>query len=172
MSNKFIIAFIVIMLGLMVGWYFLGGKTGAKKPIISIPGFPSQSKATPTPTGVYQFTEENLTGTPKVAGSVEEKGGIIISDTKPVTGNVTVNLTESGFAPKMVTIRIGTTITFTNNSSSAMWVQTSGQTLPGFDAGKSVAKGNTYSYTFTKVGSWKYTNHVLTSQTGTVIVTQ
>jgi hypothetical protein len=44
--------------------------------------------------------------------------------------------------------------------------------LPGFDELKSTGKGGTYEYTFVKVGTWQYHNHVNPSDTGSVVVTE
>ncbi len=42
----------------------------------------------------------------------------------------------------------------------------------GFDQLKSVPNGGTYEFTFTKVGTWKYHNHVAPTFTGSVTVTE
>lgn len=91
-----------------------------------------------------------------------------------VKAKVTADYTDSGFTPKTVTVKLGDTVTWTNKSGKAMWVASAPHPvhtdLPGFDQLKSVGKGDTYSYTFTKVGSWKYHNHLGPTDTGTVVV--
>ena len=41
---------------------------------------------------------------------------------------------------------------------------------PGFDALRGLNAGESYSFTFDKVGSWKYHNHLSPSFTGAIIV--
>lgn len=116
---------------------------GSKAPI-------QQSRQQPTPT---VQPETSMTG---------EKGAISYADT--------------GFSPQSLTVKSGTTVTFTNVSAQPMWVASdvhpTHQLLPGFDELKSVGKGESYSYTFTKVGTWTFHNHMNPSDKGTVVVTQ
>ncbi|MBI3495579.1 cupredoxin domain-containing protein [Candidatus Berkelbacteria bacterium] len=85
-----------------------------------------------------------------------------------------VSYTDSGFSPASITVKSGTTVTFTNTSSQSMWVASDPHPihtgLAGFDERASVEKGGTYSFTFTKVGSFGYHNHLNPSDTGTVVV--
>lgn len=114
-------------------------------------------------------TEPASTGT---TGAAMEKGG----EPSSVMGKVSVSYGASGFAPNTVTVKIGTTVVWTNQSQGGMWVASAvhptHQLLPGFDQLRSVAIGGTYEYTFVKVGTWKYHNHVQASDTGTVVVTE
>lgn len=106
-----------------------------------------------------------------------------------VPTGVTVVYTNQGFSPKSVTVSTGTQVTFVNQSSGGMWVASamhpshevySGTTLSqhcpdtadmAFDECTDVSSGGTFSFTFDKVGMWKYHNHVETSNTGSVTVT-
>jgi plastocyanin len=186
--NKFIIGIAVIVLGVVAGWYVMGGKG-------SIPNFPSQIKTpvsvvTPTaqptlePSAINQYRETNITAAPQPTGTVATKGGVIIP---VVTGKPTptvvlsqkkagVSYTDNGFTPGVITVKAGTAVVFTNNSKITMWVASAvhptHQELPGFDELKSVNNGGTYEYVFTKTGTWKYHNHMLPDDTGVVIVVQ
>jgi len=101
---------------------------------------------------------------------------------------ITVTYTDSGYSPATVTISAGQAVTFVNNSSRQMWIASaghpthtaySGTTLSehcpdaantSFDACQGVAKGQSWSFTFTKTGTWKYHNHLRTSDFGTIVV--
>jgi len=87
-----------------------------------------------------------------------------------------ITYTDGGFNPKTVTVKVGTTVTFMNDSSGLMWVASDPHPvhtlLSGFDELNSVSKGGSYEYTFTKVGTWTYHNHMNPSLKGTVVVTQ
>lgn len=86
---------------------------------------------------------------------------------------VVVEFSGTGFLPATVTVKKGTTVKFVNKSSTTMWVASAvhptHQLLPGFDQ---LATGDSYSYTFTKIGSWAYHNHRPLVSGGTVVVTE
>lgn len=157
MNNKVFIALVVLAAGVLVGWYFLKGSPAAPT---------SQSvEATPTPSGSNLGAPESAT----VAGtSGVEKGG--------VAAQTVMTLSDTGFAPSPVTVKAGTTVTFVNESSGQMWIASDPHPvhtlLPGFDELKSVGKSGTYQYTFIKVGTWTFHNHMNPSVKGTVVVTQ
>lgn len=90
---------------------------------------------------------------------------------------VEVDYTATGFSPKTVTVKKGTTVKFVNQSGSPMDVASNPHPVhtdyPGFDQYKSDARGkDEYDFTFDKVGTWGYHNHLNSSDTGTVIVTE
>lgn len=88
--------------------------------------------------------------------------------------SISVSLTDSGYVPKSISINAGDTVTFTNNSSGKMWTASGPHPqhtdYPGFDEKSAANNGESYSFTFTKVGRWSYHNHLNPSQFGTVIV--
>lgn len=102
---------------------------------------------------------------------------------------VTVAYTDQGFSPKEITIVLGTKVTFVNQSTKNMWVASakhpdhtvySGTSLSqhcpdttnsSFDECTAVASGSSFSFTFSKEGSWKYHNHTSASDFGSVTVT-
>jgi plastocyanin len=154
MNNKIFVGLIVIVAGVLVGWYFMKGTPAPQT---------TQIEVTPTLAG------SNL-GAPEAATEVAnrlDKGG---EATRTV-----VTLTDTGFAPKP-TVKVGTIVTFVNESSGSMWVASDPHPthtlLTGFDELKSVEKGGTYEYTFTKVGTWTFHNHLNPRMKGTVVVTE
>lgn len=87
---------------------------------------------------------------------------------------VTIDMDEQGFHPSQVTVAAGTTVTFVNNGQAQHWpasdVHPTHQQLPGFDAKHGLETGETYSYTFTKVGTWTMHDHLNPQFTGAVTV--
>lgn len=104
-----------------------------------------------------------------------------------------VSYTNGGFEPNIVTIKVGTTVSWTNTSDKLMWVASdphpSHTDLPGFDERGTmgnddhinqiwpilpVAYAHTgitiYKYTFFKEGRWGYHNHLVPNDRGVVIV--
>lgn len=158
MNNKVFIGLVVIAAGALIGWYFL---KGSSSPATNN----TQVVATPTPSG------SNL-GAPESGASGSsntlEKGG--------VAARSVVTYTDSGFAPSPLTIKVGTTVTFVNESAGDMWVASDPHPthtlLAGFDELASAPKGGSYEYTFTKVGTWTYHNHRHPSTKGQIVVTQ
>jgi plastocyanin len=85
-----------------------------------------------------------------------------------------VSYDGSSFSPAAIDVKLGDTVTFTNNSSAGMWVASAPHPThtdyPAFDAKKSYKTGESFSFTFDKVGSWKYHNHFSPSASGLVVV--
>ena len=85
-----------------------------------------------------------------------------------------VNYGDGGFSPKAITIKKGDTVTFRNQSAGDMWVASAPHPThtdyPAFDEKASVSNGGSWSFTFDKVGTWKYHNHKNASHFGTVVV--
>lgn len=92
----------------------------------------------------------------------------------PETEKNSVSYDDNRFTPKSITVKVGTAVTWKNNGSKMMRVASAvhptHQELPGFDQLTSTGNGTTYSYTFTKAGTWKYHNHMSPGNTGTVVV--
>ncbi len=86
---------------------------------------------------------------------------------------VSVALTATGYAPPSVTVKVGQVVTWTNTSGSSATVSSDPHPthtdLPELDS-PTLGNGDSYSFTFTKVGTWGYHNHLDPSVEGTVIV--
>ncbi len=96
--------------------------------------------------------------------------------------------TDSGYSPNEITIKLGETVTWKNESSGGMWTASgmhpthtiySGTSLDehcpdaqniSFDECTAAQPGQSWSFTFLKKGTWRYHNHVSPSNFGTVIV--
>ncbi len=116
--------------------------------------------------------------------------------TNPIVVGVDVNVgqtheiiyTDAGYSPSMLTIKVGDTVTWKNQSSAGDWVGSamhpthtvySGTTLQqhcpdtsntSFDECKADKSGESWSFTFTKAGAWGYHNHVNAKHFGKVTV--
>lgn len=90
------------------------------------------------------------------------------------TESMMVTYSDSGFSPASLTVKVGDTVTFKNQSGKSMWVASAPHpthsAYPEFDAKKGVAIGENYMFAFTKAGAWKYHNHLSPFDTGTIIV--
>lgn len=155
MNNKVFLGLVVLSVGVLAGWYFLK----------SNPATPSNQTIDVTPT----LAGSNL-GAPEAATGAGTNG----VDKGGVAARTVVTYSDTGFAPSPVTVKAGTTVTFVNESGGAMWVASDPHPthtlLAGFDELASVGRGGTWEYTFTKVGTWMYHNHMSPSVKGTVVV--
>ena len=159
MHGKSALVFIIIALIAGGGWYLL------QKDV------PTPALA-PTPSAPV-VTETPAPETPPAA-------------TPP---GVTITYTAQGFSPKDVSIPLGTTVTFVNQTDNRMWVGADvhpthqsydGSTMsahcaPGYSGPApfdQCATGQSYSFTFLKTGTWVYHNHASAGDKGTVTVTE
>jgi plastocyanin len=85
-----------------------------------------------------------------------------------------VTIKNFAFDPPIITVKSGTTVTWTNEDAAAHQVASDPHPthtdLPGLISDP-FAQGQTYSFTFTKVGTFGYHCHIHPSMTGKVIVT-
>ncbi len=162
---KALVGLLVIAAGVLIGWFILGQNKQTVSQLLRT-GTNSQITPTVTPFGTPTGTANTGNTVPPEAGA--GKGG--------VAERTVVTYTDSGFAPQTVAVKVGTTVAFMNESSIGMWVisvtDSTHQQLPGFDQQRNVSKGGSYEYTFTKTGSWKYSNQTKSSDTAQVVVSQ
>jgi plastocyanin len=97
--------------------------------------------------------------------------------TPPATStDTTITYTSSGFSPSPVTIKKGTKVTFVNNSSAnfqpASGPHPAHTNYPEFDPKRAVAAGSSWTFTFDKVGTWPYHDHLNPTRFGQIIVTE
>ncbi len=145
--NKTWTIVIVVIIILLGGWLiFSGDNTTTYNP----PPTNTPITNTPTPTTPATTTPDN---SPKT---------------------ITIIYSDSGFSPTPMTINAGDTVKFVNQSALNMWVASGPHpthtTYPEFDQRTSVANGGSYSFIFTKTGTWPYHNHVNATHFGQIIV--
>lgn len=109
----------------------------------------------------------------------------------PITApmQATVLYGPNGFSPSSATVKQGGTVTFVNQGSGKMWVGADKHPIhedyDGTNKNQHCAAGyggpapfdqcsvgSTYSFTFTKTGSWEYHNHANASDGGIIEVVQ
>src|SRR6185369_14523485 len=89
-------------------------------------------------------------------------------------GNVTIHMDENGFIPTKVTISVGEKITFENVGKEPHWpasnIHPSHKIYPEFDPKKGIPSGEEWTFTFNKVGEWRFHDHLASQFTGTITV--
>jgi len=139
--------------------------------------------------GLWYFssmpTPGTVTETPTTTDvTVDTTTPVVSTTTAMGPQEVTVTYTSGGFAPASVTVGLGGTVTFVNDGGPNMWVATGPHPAhTGYDGTSRTehcpnsgtvfdqcGPGTMYSFKFTKAGTWKYHNHMNSSDFGTVIV--
>jgi plastocyanin len=89
------------------------------------------------------------------------------SSNKPTAG--TINIKNMIFAPPQITVAKGGTVTWTNNDNTTHTVVDDLSNVGGPHSGD-IAPGSSYSFTFTKTGSFQYHCTIHPSMRGTIVV--
>jgi plastocyanin len=109
------------------------------------------------------------------ASSSSKKPVASSSSSAAAAGKTIIFTQESGFQPPTITIQKGTKVIFKNDSQSNVWPASNphpAHTMyPEFDPRRSLMPGDTYEFTFDRVGKWGYHNHIGPGG-GTVEVTE
>lgn len=170
--NKVVIGIIVIII-LVGGAYVLLSQNASPAPTNQ------NTQPSATQTGDTQQAPTNNSGT-------SASGGVSVSvgNTPPMTATVSYN--GSSFSPSSITVAKGGTVTFSDTAGS-MWLASDPHpTHTGYDGtsrnthcatGYSGPKpfdqcstGSSYTFTFTKTGSFGYHDHMNSGAHGTVVV--
>lgn len=88
--------------------------------------------------------------------------------------NTVVTYRDNGFSPTVLTVPLGTTVTFKNGSSGSLWVASNPHPThtdyPGFDSTTVIPAGQEFSFKFNQRGTWGYHNHLRSPEGGTIVV--
>ena len=121
-----------------------------------------------------------------VLAPTQEETKLPVAEPQTLSAVTTVTYTDQGFSPAQITVALGETVRFVNQSSREMWVgvddhpthtkydgTSRSEHCPGtsaFDQCARSGSGTSWEYTFTKSGIFDYHNHAGASDVGTVIV--
>lgn len=87
---------------------------------------------------------------------------------------VSVVLSDEGFIPRYVRVRNGTTVTFTTTREYQFWPASNehpAHTIySAFDPERPIDPGQSWSFTFDRVGEWRLHDHIRSYYTGTIYV--
>ncbi|UWE11194.1 cupredoxin domain-containing protein [Actinacidiphila bryophytorum] len=152
-------AALVGALGLLSACGGSGGGNDALKasPGSSLPGLPGASG-----TATASMPGMDMSTAPSSAAPTGQAQA-------PVSGTA-VAIKGFAFSPASLTVKVGTKVTWTNEDSDAHTVTSDGSGGPLNS--KAMNTGDTFSYTFTKPGTYKYLCTIHPFMTATVTVTQ
>src|SRR3989338_7217691 len=119
--------------------------------------------------------------------TVDQTGSTEIIETENTEDSqFTVSYNGTDFSPLTTTISLGTTVTFTNESTSSMWVASDSHPSHTLYPGSSIANcgkqletpifdqcqnGENFTFTFNEICTWKFHNHLNPKAGGTIVVT-
>lgn len=87
---------------------------------------------------------------------------------------ITIVRTKQGFVPQSVHIKKGDTIRFVNETGTPFWPASNSHPSHGtyseFDPQKPIPADGSWSFTFNRVGSWGFHDHMAAGVQGTIVV--
>lgn len=130
--------------------------------------------------GAYVLLKKDNTKTAQSTSTTSSQSGTTHADDQTAsTTQETVKPAETSkvviqnfaYTPANITVKKGTTVTWTNNDSVGHTVTSDDDSALSFDS-KTLNKGQTFSTTFDKVGSFSYHCTPHPNMTGSVTVTE
>lgn len=107
-----------------------------------------------------------------------------VEQTSP--SGIVITITDSGFSPQELTVKVGDTVTWQNDASRGVWpasafhpthrnypgsdIEKCGTDVEIFDSCGDIQPGDSWSFTFEEIGTWPYHDHSRASVFGRVIV--
>jgi plastocyanin len=87
---------------------------------------------------------------------------------------VTIQIKNDGFSPSVMTVTSGTTVTWVNLDDDSHGVASTPfpryDDLPGLNSHQNIGTGDSYSYTFTKSGTYGFLDSAHPALSGKIIV--
>jgi plastocyanin len=120
--------------------------------------------------GLPGMPGDSTSTAPSMAGmDMPSPSGAGANAAAPVSGN-SVAIKGFAFAPAALTVKVGTKVTWTNQDSDAHTVTSQGSGGPLNSP--AMSNGATFSFTFTKAGTYQYLCTIHPFMTATVTVTE
>jgi amicyanin len=92
-------------------------------------------------------------------------GGVLIA--RAQTPTIAVSIDNFTFTPQTLTVKAGTTVTWTNKDDIPHGIATTGN---AFSRSKALDTDDSYSLTFTTPGTYQYFCYIHPHMTGTIVV--
>ncbi|MDO8610218.1 MAG: cupredoxin domain-containing protein [bacterium] len=119
-------------------------------------------------------TEKSDNNDIKGTGIEEANNNSSNNGSDEISNIVNINYTDLGYDPKTLSISVGQTVKFTNDSSVDVWTASDPHPIhtnfSEFDQKSAGGNGTTYQFTFNKAGSYQYHNHRNPNHKGVIIV--
>lgn len=122
--------------------------------------------------GIYLLNKNKTSPTPPSQTTIESTP-VPTSASQTANQQNTVTLTQDGFSPATLTVKIGETVTWVNKSGTDATVNSDPHPIHTAYSPlnlNSFSNGGTLSLKFDKPGTYGYHNHLNASQKGTIVV--
>jgi plastocyanin len=180
MQNSTLVVIILIALGVLgVGWFLF----------MNDPLTPTTIEESANSGVENTNTNESAGGTETGTGAGTSVGVAVGASTGINTAPMmaTVTYSASGYSPSSVTIKKGGTVTWVDQGTSKMWTASASHPTHTFYSGTTreehcddttdisfdqCKNSSQYTFTFDKVGTWRYHNHSQSSHFGSVTVVE
>ena len=100
--------------------------------------------------------------------------GLVIAHGTDSHAPIVISVTDEGFVPSELTITVGETVTFENDSQYDVWPASDNhpthEAYPAFDPKRPLLPNTAWSFTFTETGGWAMHNHLNPDQVGMIQV--
>ena len=110
----------------------------------------------------------------KSASNTEVTPPPVGNENQNETEAVTMQMKDNGYEPKNLTIKKGTKVTFVNAGTNDHWpasnIHPTHDIYPEFDSMKGLKPGESWAFTFDKVGIWRYHDHLFSNLSGAITV--
>ena len=94
-------------------------------------------------------------------------GGVIVARAQAPASAIAVSIDNFTFTPQALTVKAGTTVTWTNKDDIPHGIAATGNS---FTRSKAMDTDDSYSFTFTTPGTYQYFCHIHPHMTGTIVV--
>lgn len=166
--------FIIIIIILAVGGYYLFQKNQAQAPTENLNSFKSENKTSST----KETTNPSKQIEPPVTPPAPAKQ--FSSGDEPTDGVniqvVEVDFDGAQFTPAITNIKVNDWVFFKNKSTVDFWPASNPHPThtdyPEFDSKKAIAPGAQFKFQFTKAGNWGFHDHLNPSIHGSINVTK
>ncbi len=122
--------------------------------------------STPSPTSASGTSTPTAAPTSSVPTANANPTPTATPTTAPTSSGNAVSIASFAFGPASLTVKVGTTVTWTNNDSVTHTVTAN---AGAFDSGP-LAPGHSFQFTFHKAGTYAYHCSIHPSMTATIIV--
>ena len=150
MNNKAIVWALVVIIVVLGGYFLFTNNTEDNSEVVTPTPMPAPAPS-PTPAPAETPTPSSII--PKV---------------------LDISITDTGYSPSTLTINKGDTVKFTNNGTKANWPASAPHPThtdyPEFDPKQAIAVGASWSFTFTKAGTWRFHDHLNATRFGSITV--
>jgi plastocyanin len=146
-ANVVMVAIVILALIIVAGaGYYLGSSGAEKKETV----VPEQVVAPQTP-----------------QAPVNNQEPVVTPPVVPVSKNLTVEILNYSFVPHELTIKVGDSVTWTNRDRYAHTIVAE---HVQFAPSRPLESGDSYTFTFTRAGTFNYNCRIHPDETGIIIV--